>query len=178
MYFNVIISWLVDSVFVLCGQHPSVYGRCPAPEVKSGQGKNSPPTHIPGSYLHLCMPLLSSISVYLYSGLYSIPFVFSVIGVDRGRLAIWVAWISKQLTWTPSFVFILSLVTEYCVSQVLLQDQFLYRKVNARTDTQFKAVNSVYFISSLIQDMSHSWYNCHINKRIRVQLSVATSMLC
>lgn len=71
-------------ILFLCGQQSSIYGRCPAPEVKSGQGKNSSPTLISGSYLHLCMPLLSSISCYLYSGLYSIPFVFSFVGVDSG----------------------------------------------------------------------------------------------
>jgi hypothetical protein len=58
----------------------------PAPAVKSGRGKNSTLTHIPGNYLHLCMPLLSSITCYLYSGLYSTPFLFSVIGVDRGEV--------------------------------------------------------------------------------------------
>ena len=89
MYYNDIVSWTVEAVFVLCGKQPSVHGRlllCPEPEVKSGQRKNSSPTHIPGTYLHFCMPLFTSISCYLYSVLYSIPFVFSVAGVDRGEV--------------------------------------------------------------------------------------------
>jgi hypothetical protein len=161
--------------FLLCGQQPSDYGRlliCSAPAVKSGQGKNSPPTHIPGSCLHLCMPLLSSVTCYLCSGLYSTPFVFSIIGVDRGEVCN-TSSMDKQAAHLNPQICVHSFPDHRVLylSQVLLRDQFLFlREVNATTDTQFKAVNSIYYIKLNLRLKCDSF----IHQSVMVQLSHQT----